>query len=478
MYRARIFVVLATALLVAPLAHAEELHFVDESVVRNTTIIDCSSLPGTVPITPETRSAARQAGIPDSVSCWNPKDINVGAAVGEAKVYLRSMLCGSDRDGYGGAGADGTITGLNAKFAVCAAAFIKAASAQMSLCIREGFRTEAKQKEYFDRYKSGGGIACDPSSKTCEHPSGIAIDINTTRESDYARLWASAPDYGLTFYLRERDKYHFVPAKEGCIARANVISNPAANVPISTYDFPAQAPNVNPFQNPNLQFLQPLMQQLAQSLRPAPNMPQTPTITASQQIPNTTYPTTPSIPSTPSTPVTTPTTPLTPGTTSTGTPSTTDPSPLLTTPSTSPVTISAGTSTPSAPQKSDQPSWIDIILGIAQFDSKPTTIIPETTPLNPALTHTSGQLQPSTTGNATGTRPTSTQTPTPTPGAYQGQTFTSSDLSGSPSSNAAEIAERSRILIALAQLRAGLERFLGITADPRSIQNASRWIPQ
>ncbi len=475
MHRARISVVLAAVLLVAPVAYAEGIEF---SEVTTTAVAGCPGLPaGNVPITSETRAAATIAGVPLDSPCWNPKFAPVGEDAGKAKLYLRTKLCGSDRDNYGGAGADGTITGLGTNFAICAAAFIKAASAQIpSLCIREGYRTKEKQQEYFDRYKSGkGGIACDPSKKVCEHPGGRAIDVNVDRESDYARLWAAAPDYGLTFYMREGDKYHFKPLKEGCEGGGGSITNPTANVPISSYDFPAQAPTVNPFQNPALQFLQPLMQQLAQTMqRPAPNMPQTPQITATPSVPSTSpLPTTPT-PTTPSTPQVSPA-PITSPTATSGTSPATNAPTIPNLPTTTPTLLAMSNAT-QTPSQENRPSWIDIILDIAQFDSRPT-IVPEVTPVNPTLSNTGGQLQTGGQESPTSTRPSTTQTPTQ--GAYQGQTFTSTD-STSPQnqSNSAEIAERSRILVALAQLRAGLERFLGISSEPRAVHNAARWYPQ
>lgn len=193
---------------------------------------------GEVEITPETRAAATAAGIPGNQRCWNPKNPNVGAHAGEAKVYLKSILCTADKDNYGGHGPDGTIEQLNPKFAECAAKFLKAASAQVqgsaklrsgqpnSICIREGARTVAKQNEYVSR----GVIACKRGA-ACEHPSGIAIDVNTSSDDGYRKLHQLAPQFSMNFYLPVADKYHFVPKGADCSSAGFRPNDPTANVP-------------------------------------------------------------------------------------------------------------------------------------------------------------------------------------------------------------------------------------------------------
>lgn len=451
---------LAAALLFsASSVYAEETQFLEELAAAS--VIDCSTLPGTVPITEKTRPAARAAGIPDTTPCWNPNNAYIGASVGEAKVFLRSIVCVNSRDNYGGAGPDATIQKLNPNFAVCAAKFLKAASAQMSVCINEGYRTNEKQREYYERYQKGtGGIACNPAATQCEHPRGIAIDVNTLRESDYQRLWNMAPQFGLSFYLRERDKYHFVPTNSNC---ASVVGGPNGStgvsvptgLPVSIYDFPRQAPTANQFQDPNLTFMLPILQQLSRSQQQAPQYPISiaPTPSAPQISP-TILPPTPS-PSTPTpqtlqTPISFP-----------ATPASTTTKPISTAPH----------STSSASIKT-QPSWIDIILGYASEPSESTST---GTPvqLTAGLSETSG-VPPLSYGPAGVQSPTGANVPF-VPQATQ--TFVSDDLAHIPSPSPFSREEASRLATALSQLRMGLERLLGITAAPRTIQNSARWYP-
>ncbi|MCR4325976.1 MAG: D-alanyl-D-alanine carboxypeptidase family protein [Patescibacteria group bacterium] len=207
--------------------------------------------PGERPATAEDLPLMKAAGFPDDYlvigSCWKPTDPNIGQAAGQAKEYLRSILCKVDGDNYGGAGADGTIQGLDAKFAQCATNFIKSASQNgIPVCVKEGYRTPEKQNEYYQRYISGkGGIACGKKGvQRCEHPSGIAIDINTNSEANYAKLHRAAPSFGLTFYLGFKDKVHFVPKKGGCSAGGNV--PPDQDIPPNYYDFPDEYPHAAP----------------------------------------------------------------------------------------------------------------------------------------------------------------------------------------------------------------------------------------
>lgn len=457
MHRASAVFLLA-ALLTSSFAYAEEINFVDPDVVANTQT--CESLPGTVLITDKTRPAARATGVPDDVYCWKPNDANMGVDVGEAKVFLRSIVCPNSRDNYGGAGSDETIQKLNPKFAVCAARFLKAASAQMSVCINEGYRTEEKQREYYDRYRKGtGGIACNPSATQCEHPRGIAIDVNTLRESDYQRLWQMAPQFGLSFYMGAQDKYHFVPKNADCasIVNGSTGSSVPTSLPVSVYDFPRQAPTANPFQDPNLTFMMPILQQLAQPRQQAPQYPLTiaPTPAPQPQL----LPTTP-VP-TPNTPTPTPTNPS---------PQTPIPFPTTPTPtSTTPTSVPQASSSPAKPT---QPSWIDIILGYADYGPGATAT---STPaqLTPGLSNTSG-ISPVSGAATSGSAQGASNAPLVPRGT---QTFVSNNLANNPSPSAISREETSRLLSALAQLRAGLERLLGMSASPRPVQHAARWYP-
>lgn len=175
-------------------------------------------------------------------SCWDPTSPYVGQTTGEAKQYLRSILCKNSN--FGGAGPDGTIQQLDSKFAVCAAKFLKAASTKVSgqlplydggtnsVCVREGYRTPEQQNKYYQEYLRGGGIACGKGAG-CEHPRSIAIDVNTA--GNYETLWNMAPQFGVNFYLRSRDAVHFVPTTNEC---SNSGTGPAGSLlPSSTYDF-------------------------------------------------------------------------------------------------------------------------------------------------------------------------------------------------------------------------------------------------
>ena len=138
--------------------------------------------------------------------CSRDEKAGISQDAGEAKKYLKSILCPGGS--YGGAGPDGTVDKLNPSFAQCSATFLKAEKQKMpELCLNEGYRTVGTQNQYANNYRNGGGIACTQGAN-CEHPKGIAIDVNA---SNYQQLWDDAHTYGLVFYLRDRDKVHFVP---------------------------------------------------------------------------------------------------------------------------------------------------------------------------------------------------------------------------------------------------------------------------
>lgn len=138
--------------------------------------------------------------------CARDEKAGISQEAGEAKKYLKSILCPGGS--YGGAGPDGTVDKLNPSFAQCAATFLKEEKQKMpELCLNEGYRTLGTQNQYAQNYHNGGGIACTQGAN-CEHPKGIAIDVNA---SNYHQLWDDAHKYGVVFYLRDRDKVHFVP---------------------------------------------------------------------------------------------------------------------------------------------------------------------------------------------------------------------------------------------------------------------------
>lgn len=151
---------------------------------------------------------------------------------GEAKTFLRSVLCTPDGDNYGGKGPDGTILGLDPKFSICAAKFLEAARGSgINVCIREGARSVEKQNEYVRR----GVIACKKGAM-CEHPRGVAIDVNVfpnpTSCTSYRQLHNSAASFGVTFYLGCKDAFHFVPKKGSDCSGGGVIQ------PDTFYDYP------------------------------------------------------------------------------------------------------------------------------------------------------------------------------------------------------------------------------------------------
>ncbi|MDO8575770.1 MAG: hypothetical protein Q7R90_00475 [bacterium] len=195
-----------------------------------------------------------------------PADAAAGITndAGLAKQYLRSILCPPDGDNYGGMGPDGTIKGLDEKFAVCAAKFLKSARDNgTNVCVREGARSVDKQNEYVRR----GVLACKRGAQ-CEHPRGLAIDVNVRPNinscASYTNLHSAAPQFGLDFYLKCSDAYHFRPTSAGCNA-GGVVPPPGSG---SLSDQIRQALGMQPPPPP-----QPPMQ-------PQPTLPEQPTLPA------------------------------------------------------------------------------------------------------------------------------------------------------------------------------------------------------
>lgn len=248
--------------------------------------------PGSVEITDATRTQARNAGIPDFCTQWIPGQPYVGQEAGEAKTYLKNVLCRADGDNYGGYGPDATVDNLNPEFAKCAAKFIRDYSAQLSgavalrsgggnpICLKEGARTVQKQNEYVNR----GVLACKQGAR-CEHPSGIAIDINTSSQQNYARLHAAACAYGLVFYMGMNDEYHFVPASNR-VGKKDRITCPPAAAQINCADpnFRPQT-DLTPSSSPTATFAQTVRnwltpQQQVQAIPSQPAMPSQPVSTS------------------------------------------------------------------------------------------------------------------------------------------------------------------------------------------------------
>lgn len=476
--RTQAFVALLCATILVPLVLSAEVTVPEEA---------CPIL-GQVPITAEMRDEARAAGIRDDQPCWNPQDKNIGLAAAEAKQYLRSILCANVRDNYGGEGPDATISKLNGGFAVCAATFLKAANTRIQggmpllsggtapVCINEGFRTSAKQLEYWLRYKDPYK-ACDPTSRVCEHTAGLAIDVNTAPDSNYPLVWDLGKQYGVDFYLGWKDKYHFRAANTSCVSTATQFD---LNTPVGTsaptggtisprtFDFPPQgtAPAPNPYATLAQQFAQflgPLTQSFSQSGAPA-----------TQPVTN------PSIPlSSPITPVSNP---LTSGGQSPTLGSETIANPLSSPTGSNPITIPVSGSVPTSstltitnplssggtrPGRNLSPlATIEMLAGLNPGGSTPTGTSLPAAQVNPNLAEA--------TAHVLDERPLSAST------TFVSQTFTSSDLRYSPITrplSTMQSLEVSRFSALLAQLRTGLQSLLMTPLLPRATSEIGVWTP-
>jgi len=254
MQRHRIGIALAVLAIVFPI-----------SSIANADLLPCPS--AHVATQQEADAASPKGSIIAGYTMVCPGDAVLGISneAGTAKDYLKTILCKPDGDNYGGVGPDETIRGLDAKFAQCAATFLKQLnSTGVPYCIAEGKRSVAKQQEYASRPI----IACGQNGKPadqCEHPRGIAIDIKVPSKpgapcTDFTRAHQLAPQFGLTFYLGCKDAYHFVPQKMGCSSGgtapaygsgASGVSTGGTNangyIPSSYYDYPQYAPATSPY---------------------------------------------------------------------------------------------------------------------------------------------------------------------------------------------------------------------------------------
>lgn len=479
--RTQAFVALLCATILVPLVLSAEVTVPEEAC----------PITDQVPITAEMRDEARIAGIPANQTCWNPQDKNIGLAAAEAKQYLRSILCANVRDNYGGEGPDATISKLNGGFAVCAATFLKAANARIPggmpllgggtapVCINEGFRTSAKQLEYWQRYRDPYK-ACDPTNKVCEHTAGLAIDVNTAPDSNYPLVWDLGSQYGVHFYLGWRDQFHFRAANTSCVSTATQFD---LNTPVggsaptggsispATFDFPPQG--VTPAPNPYAT----LAQQFAQLLGPLTQSFSQPNAPAAQPVTN------PSIPlSSPVAPIANPLTTTTSNPTQTlSTETITNP---LNVPTVSnPVTISTSGNVPtsstltianplssgtaqSGSQKLSPLATIEMLAGLYPGGSTPTGASLSPAQVNDGLSNAASP--------DSGVRPMSAST-TPI-----SQTFTSSDLRYSPITRPAatpQNLEASRFSGLLNQLRTGLQSLLTTPLVPRGTIEIGVWTP-
>jgi hypothetical protein len=100
------------------------------------------------------------------------------------------------------------LTDLNPAFASKLAAFRAALDkAGIGYNIESGYRTPEQQAEIYARSHQGRDFAAAPPWRSF-HNYGLATDIIPTNAADYERMWAMAPDYGLTA-LKAYDKPHF-----------------------------------------------------------------------------------------------------------------------------------------------------------------------------------------------------------------------------------------------------------------------------
>lgn len=195
--------------------------------------------PGEHPATASDLAIMTTDGItnPQIGQCWNPANFG-GTAAAQAKAALKLLVCKASNDNYGGMGPNGTIDNLNPSFAVCANNFLQAEKQKMpELCINQGVRSNAMQQAYYNNYLHGTGpIACNPATASCEHPRGVAIDVNVNTQTEYQQLWSDAGGYGLDFYLKGGDKVHFVPTVE--------VNNPNASGPCMTANYTPNNTNI------------------------------------------------------------------------------------------------------------------------------------------------------------------------------------------------------------------------------------------
>lgn len=137
--------------------------------------------------------------------------------------YLASIPCGTQSSENRNDKAH--IELLNPDFMICASKFAEFVNSKNQgrggVCLRQAGRTQEEQHISCQRTS---GVVCDASpgdsSKSCvlggyghcPHVKGVAIDFNPTGSVPYKELWDQAPQFGLTFYLRNaNDAPHVEP---------------------------------------------------------------------------------------------------------------------------------------------------------------------------------------------------------------------------------------------------------------------------
>jgi hypothetical protein len=141
--------------------------------------VQCPS--GTVVITSATRVIASAAGLPSSVQCWNPNDLNTGIAVGNAKQYLQQ---------HATAGAN--ISCLNSQFAEQIQKLIEAAPSNLgAVVIDSGYRAPSTQISLV----ASGASRAGPCQSY--HNYGLAVDFNNSSKSVVQWIRANVSRFGL-----------------------------------------------------------------------------------------------------------------------------------------------------------------------------------------------------------------------------------------------------------------------------------------
>lgn len=163
--------------------------------------------PGTRPITSEADLKLAKETNPQATigTCWDSKNSTTGADVGEAKQYLTSVLKGGSCGPY-----RTTADGLDSKFAICAARFVKDLRARdPSFYVASMYRSTPHQA-----YLCGGGcgIVNGPcaAAGSSRHQQGLAIDVSNGQRivPDWVHQMGLA--YGVVFSVNG-DSGHFQP---------------------------------------------------------------------------------------------------------------------------------------------------------------------------------------------------------------------------------------------------------------------------
>lgn len=175
--------------------------------------------------------AAEDTSAPSASDACNSTDLNAaGRAVlkcdtrEKALEYLASIPCTPKNSSITpaevkeGRPDSAHLELLNPDFAICAAEFAKFMNDKyggQGVCLRQSGRTQEEQHISCVRTTAAGETVCQAPSGGCAkgqyghcpHVNGAAIDFNPIK-SNYQELWSQAPQFGLTFYLRDGDQPH------------------------------------------------------------------------------------------------------------------------------------------------------------------------------------------------------------------------------------------------------------------------------